>query len=102
MMVMGLDLLNELESISAFVHEKCARLIILAIVGKDRDETISGFQRLAHDCQLSWCRETGIKCVEVLSAFNARSGCAPIFRFLSTIAGFPATGAQPGRRRRIC
>jgi hypothetical protein len=74
-------LLDELESIRAFVRGKHSRLMVLSIVGQDREGTISRSQRQANDRLLAWCRETGVECVEVLSAFDARSGGAPVFRF---------------------
>ena len=74
-------LLDELESIRAFVREKQTRLMVLSIVGQDQDGTISHSQRRSNDRLLEWCRATGVTCVEVLFAFEARSGGAPVFRF---------------------
>lgn len=82
-------LLDELESISVFVREKHTRLMVLSIVGQDRDGTISSSQRLSNDQLLAWCRETGTTCVEVLSAFDARSGGAPVLRFKNDLHWSP-------------
>lgn len=74
-------LLDELELIRAFVRGKPTRLMVLSIVGQERDGTISPSQRQSNGRLMAWCRETGTECVEVLSAFDARSGRAPIYRF---------------------
>lgn len=82
-------LLDELESIRAFVREKRHRLIVLSIIGQDREGTISRPQRQSNDRLLAWCRETGVECVEVLPAFDARAGGAPVFRFKNDLHWSP-------------
>lgn len=82
-------LLDELDSIRVFVRAKHTRLMVLSIVGQDRDGTISPSQRQSNDRLLAWCRETGVECVEVLSAFDARSGGAPVFCFKNDLHWSP-------------
>ena len=82
-------LLDELESIGVFVREKHSRLMVLSIVGQDRDGTISRSQRQSNDRLLAWCREIGVECVEVLPAFDTRSGGVPVFRFKNDLHWSP-------------
>ena len=86
-------LMDELESISASVHAKHKRLMILSIVGQSQDGTISRSQRQSNDRLIVWCGETGATCVEVLSAFDDRSDGAPVFRFKNDLHWSPLAHA---------